>query len=463
MPKSKGLTKEAEASILSAVTDVCGHVDDGLSPTAALRKVAEASDFPPDMIRLIAIGYNTGAANHQRETQKTAMLKFAAVPLADADSVVSELYPSQVKSAAEAYNSTAVSDEYSRAPRGRKITNRISEKVASDREDLFRRTIKKPEAYRPEDLRAKHAFEGLQRRKQQLEIMRGKVSHARDQFLTALDKFASEMHKAVFFKTANMAEVNFLAEQLFGQPGKLAVKMAYDHFGGKKIPDPVPNKTPADLTQEPLRSLSLAVEKGAAYSRLDEEYRRAQEKASRESLDSVREFFTPPERPVGSSILASRQRKEAEAQKKNAEKQASGLVGMLIASNAAKNLMSDAAKPPETSSLVNKYTEELGDPQHENELRAIQAETMLQDFINNDEVLSGYQPDRILTAYNELSQLSPRAANQPAVMRPLLRKYMAAGGLEPFESREMADIEKTMAQSSSPQFMGASGGGKPGF
>ena len=102
------------------------------------------------------------------------------------------------------------------------------------------------------------------------------------------------------------------------------------------------------------------------------------------------------------------------------------------------------------SELIQDDVNELNDPLHTDELRQIQARTMLSDFMANDEVIAGHHPDQVTKAYNEIASLSPRAAIQPAIMRPLLRKRLTAGSVEPFEAEQMANIEKTIRQTEHP-------------
>ena len=90
--------------------------------------------------------------------------------------------------------------------------------------------------------------------------------------------------------------------------------------------------------------------------------------------------------------------------------------------------------------------DDLSSPDHENELRKIRAQVMLSNMLSDPEnPISGHDPEEVLEAYNELAQLAPRAAAQPAAMQPLLAKRLA-GNVEPFEVREIGDIEKTLAQ-----------------
>ena len=92
--------------------------------------------------------------------------------------------------------------------------------------------------------------------------------------------------------------------------------------------------------------------------------------------------------------------------------------------------------------------DKLGDPSHENELRKIRAQVMLSEMMSDSEnPISGHDPEEVLSAYNELAQLAPRIAEQPAAVQPLLAKRLA-GNVEPFEVREIGDIEKSLASTS---------------
>lgn len=87
--------------------------------------------------------------------------------------------------------------------------------------------------------------------------------------------------------------------------------------------------------------------------------------------------------------------------------------------------------------------DELFDPAHEAELQKIKIQAMLSEFLTADPVISTYDQDDVLAAYNQIVQIAPRAARQPAVMRGLLRKMLQQqDALEPFEAKELVEIEK---------------------
>jgi hypothetical protein len=132
------------------------------------------------------------------------------------------------------------------------------------------------------------------------------------------------------------------------------------------------------------------------------------------------------------------------------EKKAAGywqpVLAAQMARSVADSLTGGAEKRRE---MVSDVAANLDDPAHELELQQVQAQTMLHDLMN-DEVISGYPPEQVLDAYNDLARLSPQAALQPMLARGWLRRNLAQGAPEPFEAKEMADVEKTLTNIRNP-------------
>lgn len=90
-----------------------------------------------------------------------------------------------------------------------------------------------------------------------------------------------------------------------------------------------------------------------------------------------------------------------------------------------------------------KMMQEYFDPMHDAELNRIRMQAMITDFLANDPVISTYDPDDVLDAFNQVSQLVPRASIQPAVMRGQLRKLLQQqDAMEPFEANQLVEVEK---------------------
>lgn len=89
---------------------------------------------------------------------------------------------------------------------------------------------------------------------------------------------------------------------------------------------------------------------------------------------------------------------------------------------------------------------ELDSPGHLSELRKIRAQTALTQLMSNPESpLSEYDPEEVMQAYNEVVQLSPRLADQPSALAPLLNRKLM-GNAEPFEVGETLKMEESLAK-----------------
>ena len=101
--------------------------------------------------------------------------------------------------------------------------------------------------------------------------------------------------------------------------------------------------------------------------------------------------------------------------------------------------------PKERSGLVEDSWLDLEDPNHQNEIRKIRSHAMLNSMLTDpDDPISGHDPDSVINAFNEISSLAPRVAEQAAAIRPLLHRRLQ-GNVQPFEAKEITDIEKGIA------------------
>lgn len=102
--------------------------------------------------------------------------------------------------------------------------------------------------------------------------------------------------------------------------------------------------------------------------------------------------------------------------------------------------------PKTKEDLIEDAWLDLEDPRHKNELRKIQSHAMLNSMMTDpNDPISSHSPDEVIRAYNELSQLAPRGAEMSAVVRPLLRRKLE-GHVQPFEVKEVSDIEKSLKE-----------------
>lgn len=104
----------------------------------------------------------------------------------------------------------------------------------------------------------------------------------------------------------------------------------------------------------------------------------------------------------------------------------------------------------DNTGLIEDKWMELEDPHHANELRKIKAHALITQLMTDPEdPISGHDPDMVLSAFNELSSASPRVADNIHTLRPALRRKLQ-GNQEPFEAKELLDIEKGLAATKLP-------------
>lgn len=122
--------------------------------------------------------------------------------------------------------------------------------------------------------------------------------------------------------------------------------------------------------------------------------------------------------------------------------------GIAAVSSLIRRSLPEEETPAETERQV---IGEYFDPVHDAEMSRIKTQAMLNDFLANDPVISTYDPDEVLTAFNQVSQLVPRASLQPAVMRGQLRKLLQQqDAMEPFEANQLVEVEKGLKSVQEP-------------
>jgi hypothetical protein len=444
---AKSFSKKAEAQLLDAVREVTGCVDsEGMSPSDAIVKVASEHALPATYVPLLVQAYNVGRCTYQREHGGSGVLaKTADFPIARVEDVMEKLFPSQPQSPALKTASVQVSDEYNHMPMwavSRQLPQKPREKTAAAAEPLKVRNTY-DSAGDPMIKMAKASGQ-VQKIKQAVEAARHQVGVAKDSFLQSLTAVRGYFKRASYDRLP-FAEVEFNAPRAIGADVSPLLDFVYAANGLRDShAEGLPKvATAVDLTAEPYSLLIACCEKAAAMLSINNRYQQLLNESGGKIAELQRPFVgapqsqTTPRRSVLGGMQTASSVKSADM--------ISGMVGGAMASG-----LGDAFKLKPKSDLIQDEVNELNDPTHTDELRQIQSRTMLSDFLSNDEVIAGFHPEEVTKAYNEIAQLSPRAATQPAIMRPLLRKRLTAGSVEPFEAEQMANIEKTIRQTENP-------------
>lgn len=426
----KTLSKEAEQQILDAISDICEEVDNGMTPTKAAIKVAKARDFNRNFVKLAISGYNTGATTYQREQGKSILEKLASFPIVMEEEVMSALFPSKVLTPIHEKNASAISSDYSRAPKAVLRTASL-EKAASV-------ALEYPDAKPLEKLAGdpkiamSKAVGQADRLKIELAEARLKYAEAQELFVRELGCFSDYFKQSRYNRDWAFEDVDAIAAQTYGPSGTSVMDYAYNRNRSKEArATNVKSAQAVDWSQEPFSKLAKCIELGKQVVALRSEFNTKQA----ETETRVNEILHPfcHTQPQSSNVRTGGTTETKEA----------SLWGGFTY-NLSKPISDGLIKT--VSGQQSKAEDAFSDPYIDQEMQAIRARAMLQDLLSNDEVISGYEPDQVIDGYNELASLSPNAATQVAMMRPMLRKWLTQGSMEPFEVQELTNVEKTLQQ-----------------
>ena len=481
---------ELEDKITGLLSKMGSMVNEGTHPTDALHKVATAERVPAGHVRLMANAYNTGRTLHQMREGGGLHEKLAEFPLADAADVLERMFPAEVKTAAAQYHAAAISDDYALPPHWHVNRAKAEEKqAAASQIDLIAgwRELDgreaAPAAY-PQDRwhSTKQAFDDKSRLEQQADDLRLASIGANYTALGTFDKLAAYFRQAdalpfgavyenaVLIHGDRAAKVlDKVAEQLGPQSRRFgnvdlregwatvdkqaqavetpALERPGSIFDNEPPPQPPPlpqrqviktgshphlvdwNRAPYSLITECFTACEQSVAAKQEY-----------ETFAKEAGEKIAEYLRPFV-PSGNGVITGSVW-DAVSRTKEA-----GSILPFAAGSALGNLakgMGDKLVPPRQQ-LVDKTVERLGE--NDNRLRAIQTQTMLHDLMNNDPILAGYQPEQVVDAYNQLSEVAPRAAQHRMITQSLLRKYLEqATAVDAFDVDQLLGVEKKLIE-----------------
>jgi hypothetical protein len=291
------------------------------------------------------------------------------------------------------------------------------------------------EKYKPEAKMAmKTAFnKALDKKRSHIDCRR-KYAEVQDSLLSSLGILGEYFRKSSYDRGWSFEDVDTVAHRVYGNAGREVMNYVHTRNNSKekRARDYAILSKPVDWSESPFTTLDSCVKAAHEVLKFRKEYQVSHEETQVKMSELTAPFVEAPNRKNLSVLGNLRQEKS------------SNIFTSIVGSSIAKKMSTPAGNEP--SPVEERVHRELTDPDHLNELRAIKAKAQLYDYLRNDEIISGYDPDEVLKAYNEIAAMNPRSSTQPAIMRPLLRKRLTAGAIEPYEAKEMADIEKTLAQ-----------------
>jgi len=433
----KTLDEREEGALLDAIKRAVDLVDNkGMTPSEAIEKVARDDKMTPGTIKVVCAAYNTGRQTAQREAHTNILDKLASFPLADADAVIKSVYhgPSE----AEKKAAVAVHADYAAPPSWLRQPGR--EKLASAPVSLVDKPL---EPYKPDPMTAlNRAYGSVAKAKQAADEASRQASAAEDRLRTKVAELVTYFRKSPSIRLP-FETVEKAAYAYFGSPVQPLLTIAYQRSRLREkraSADHVIQKVPLNLNAEPFSIIRDCVKAAEDVNRL-----RGLAKVGQDKLVQTKEAAFRPFSQAGLSNERGQQSTTSSSESNIWGEKAAGLlntpaIGTMVGTMLTRGMGSAAPKPKDE--MIEDAWMDLEDPAHQNEIRKIKVHAMLNSMMTDpDDPISGHDPDKVLSAYNEIAQMAPRSAEQPAVIKPLLRRRLA-GNVEPFEAKEVSDIEK---------------------
>lgn len=441
------ISKESEARIRAGLGRVVDLVEDGLDPTAAVVKVAADLALPAGHVPLLARVFNVGRAEQHRKAAADVFEAADPFPLADAGRALEELYPARPKTAAEAHHATAVDPAY-----GRPAAKTAAAALAADRlrplADLAVRPYDPPPRDRWDLCRT--ALGKVAAADRAAAARADEAAAAVDAGRRAMDALADAVQRSA----APVAYHVKQAEFRHGPAG--AAVFARLAAGRPYLAKQAAGRRPGDRPgpADPVAGLVAAVVKAAA----DYAAAAAAAVAAGAEARAVRERELGPFAPAPAGAAPGRGCFDAAPAEKAA---GMGLLAGAMGTTMAREIASKMPSQKPVEKMEDKMFLDLTDPKHTAEIRNAQIGAMLNQFLTDDEVIKGYDPEEVVNHFNGIAQLMPHGVTQTELMRALLRKRLQHGALDPYEVDMMLKMENSLKTRERPKSTGVMYDGAP--
>lgn len=423
------LTNQDEQRLLTGVKKAVELVDnEGMTPDDALHKVAVDQSFTPGFLKAACVAFNTGRQLAQWNANDSVLDKLANFPLANYQTVSGKIWGEEPESSTEKKASigsvtrvpvVGYGDRYRRELMVRALPAREKTACASE-----------------EDQAAKLLWHAYKNTGRHLAEARREKNATQDSLNYELYRLESYFKKSAYDRLP-LAAIDAVVRLDYGDAGAALMdhvaannpreKRAADHSAGW-----AGFTSPVDRTQQPYTIVSELIRLGKQAN----------------SCNIKLAAATTAHREAELAFSAKASPRDAVDAKQAAVLSMSLFDDTPAAVSVKQASIFDTFRDfsSQVRDRADKSVEDqirsLESPDHVNELRKIRANTALTSMLSDsDNPLSEYDPEQVLQAYNELTQLSPSIADQPGALQPLLQKRLM-GNTEPFEVSETLKLEE---------------------
>lgn len=432
------IDRATEDRVQRALTCVADYVDRGDDPTDAMCKAATDHGLSRGLVQLAVNAYNTGRMLQQFDRGNNVEEKLASFPLARLDDVLSRLYPSNVKTAAEEARETAIDPAYFSPPSWVEEEQQRARGVkAAAVLEVARKEFKQA------------SVDELQ--ESTVRWLQGEVAEGRRNLANA----EQEVQRTKTAACLTYGELTDFFSRSASPPSlSLVTKYASAVLGPGVVPllkavgEDVPqtqktaamphevqwNAAPYSLLKD---CLEAATEMVAAETKLAEAKDRLENRSVLlRSLDAQ-----PAPVSYRTGFLFEN------------EKTAAGLgagvgmgVGAKLMDSAGSFLGKMLPSAPDEEAEIEKQLAKLQDPKHEQAIRRIRTQTMLSDLMQHDPVISAHPRPAVLDGYSRLSELAPTASQRRLPVQAALRKLLEQGSnLETFDLDQLVQLDRKLS------------------
>jgi hypothetical protein len=420
----QALTKSDEQKLFDGVKKASYFVDkENMSPNDALHKVALELQYSPGFLKKACHAFNTGRQLAQWEANQNVLDKLASFPLADYDAIHDKIWGNTQEKAA--------SVNYGYVP--------VNGYESLIKQDLLASSGLEKAAEAKPELLTDRTFDHYQYHKLLESEARTEKTAAELKFNSAITDLIHYFQKSAYDRLS-FAQVDYAVGVEYGNQGKALMNVLAENFPKEKRAAAHSAKSEifkqaADFNTKPYTMVKSAIDAAGKLNSTISKLEQAQQKTAelRTRIDAMYESLKPVY-TVPAPLTFNLLDKEANIAETSA---VLGFGGPSLARRFGLGATTEESE-------VQKQLKKLEDPNHNNELRKIRAQTALNSLMTDpDNPLSEYDPEDVLSAYNELVQVAPRIADQPAMLNPLLNKRMA-GRIEPFEIAETLRMENAL-------------------
>lgn len=424
------MTPESEKRLLDALEKIADAVPDDGNPNEAIAKAASDIGIPAGHIHLLVNAYNTGRTSAQRQKGTSPWEKGASFPIADTEVILDTMFPEREKKA----STDEVSSDYSMSPTYWLDRAKHQEKLAAAKSINFK-LVDTPAPYPHDETRQLiKAASDKERQKKAVDEARTRASAAFDIALQETEELVEYFRK---FGSLSYDEVKSNCERLYGEQ---ATRL-FDSVG-EKLPSRLKVAWAGKCNPakgEAYDIVDRCIEAAQAFQELRNDW--AEKSAAFQATIPTREQASPVyvDPILGIEIPTGRAPGKSDSTTKEA-----GLWDLATSPMGPGLALSSAIRDESIKAKARAVTEPKPDMELTRNIDNIRRETMLNDLLNEDRVLAGHDPNKIIDAYKDLVEIAPMASMKRSIMRDFLRRRVEGGHHSWFDLEGLTKIEKNL-------------------